>query len=57
MLGAPYRRYPPDLGFARQTLIKRTYGVIPKSLPSDLIRGWAPVFGKDHVQIKYRSLV
>jgi hypothetical protein len=57
MLGAPYRRYPPDLGFARQTLIKRTYGVIPKSLPSDSIRGWAPVFGKDHVQIKYRSLV
>src|SRR5262245_17653263 len=22
--------------------------MIPKSLPSDLIRGWAPVFGKDH---------
>jgi hypothetical protein len=24
--------------------------VIPKSLPSDLIRAWKPVFGKDHAQ-------
>ena len=24
--------------------------MIPKSLPSDLIRGWGPVFGKDHAQ-------
>jgi hypothetical protein len=23
-----------------------------KSLPSDLIRGWIPVFGKDHAQTK-----
>jgi hypothetical protein len=22
--------------------------MIPKSLPSDLIRGWIPVFGQDH---------
>jgi hypothetical protein len=24
--------------------------MIPKSMPSDLIRGWRPVFGKDHAQ-------
>jgi hypothetical protein len=24
--------------------------MIPKSMPSDLIRGWWPVFGKDHAQ-------
>jgi len=24
--------------------------MIPKSMPSDLIRGWPPVFGKDHAQ-------
>jgi len=24
--------------------------MIPKSMPSDLIRGWPAVFGKDHAQ-------
>jgi hypothetical protein len=24
--------------------------MIPKSMASDLIRGWHPVFGKDHAQ-------
>jgi hypothetical protein len=24
--------------------------MIPKSMPPDLIRGWRPVFGKDHAQ-------
>jgi hypothetical protein len=24
--------------------------MIPKNMPSDLIRGWRPVFGKDHAQ-------
>jgi hypothetical protein len=25
--------------------------MIPKSLPSDLIREWTPVFGQDHAQV------
>jgi hypothetical protein len=28
------------------------WSTIPKSLPSDLIEGWMPVFGKDHAQTK-----
>src|SRR5262245_28016785 len=38
---------------ASPTAPTRTSGrqrVIPKSLPSDLIRGWEPLFGKDHAQ-------
>jgi hypothetical protein len=31
--------------------------MIPKSMPSDLFRGWEPVFGKDHAQTKRRQLV
>jgi hypothetical protein len=30
--------------------------MIPKSLSSDLIRGWAPVFGKDHAPKKNLAL-
>jgi hypothetical protein len=26
--------------------------MIPKSMPSDLIDGWKPVFGKDHAPMK-----
>jgi hypothetical protein len=28
--------------------------MIPKSMPSDLIRWWEPVFGKDHAQARWR---
>jgi hypothetical protein len=24
-----------------------SFGMIPKSLPSDVIRGWKPIFGQD----------
>jgi hypothetical protein len=30
--------------------------MIPKSMPLDLIRGWKPVFGKDHAQMKNLDL-
>jgi hypothetical protein len=30
--------------------------MIPKSMPLDLIRGWKPVFGKDHAQTKKLDL-
>ena len=26
-------------------------GMIPKSMPLDLIRGWSPVFGLDHAHV------
>jgi len=28
-----------------------------KSLPPDLIRGWIPVFGKDHAPLKSQSVM
>jgi hypothetical protein len=33
-------------------IMRRPKSMIPKSLPSDLIRGWKPVFGPDHAQGK-----
>src|ERR1017187_9855686 len=31
--------------------------MIPKSMPSDLIRGWEPVFGKDHAQMQIEKIM
>ena len=50
------RRHP---GLARQPRLGGSVrggdqSMIPKSMPSDLIRGWTPVFGKDHAQKKRR---
>jgi hypothetical protein len=30
--------------------------MIPKSLSSDLIRGWEPVFGSDHAPLGFRDV-
>ena len=32
------------------------WSMIPKSMPLDLIRGWKPVFGKDHAPAKNLDL-
>jgi hypothetical protein len=31
--------------------------MIPKSMPTDLIRGWETVFGKDHAQTKSQTMI
>ncbi len=45
-----------DPGADHQGCARRARRMIPKSMPSDLIRGWRPVFGKDHAQTDIRMI-